>query len=83
MNTVLFVSATIGFFRKPFSSVQIVFGYHFADNVGGATIRTNFNYTCLRSICVQFLRILFSSFGEEDFALTIFKVLVFWLFFHR
>ena len=30
-------------------------------------IQTNFNYTFLRTICVQYLRILLSSFGEEDF----------------
>ena len=47
--------------------VQIIFGYYLANNVGGITIRTNFNYTCPRTICVQYLRILFSSFGEEDF----------------
>ena len=25
------------------------------------------NYKCSRTICVQYLKILFSSFGEEDF----------------
>ena len=47
--------------------VQIVFGYYFANNVGGATISTNFNKTYPRTISVQYLRILLSSFGEEDF----------------
>ena len=37
----------------------------FADNVGGATIYTNFNYTYPTSICVQYQRILLSSFGED------------------
>ena len=47
--------------------VQIVFGYYFADNVGGATIRTKFNYTYPGTYCVQYLRILFSSLGEKIF----------------
>ena len=47
--------------------VQIVFDYYLADNVGGATIWTNFNYTYPRTICVQYLRNLLSSFGEEVF----------------
>ena len=45
----------------------MVFVYYFADNLGGATILTNFNSTYLRTICVQYLRILFSSSGAEDF----------------
>ena len=32
--------------------VQIVFGYYFANNVGGATIWTNFDNTYPRSICM-------------------------------
>ena len=47
--------------------VQIVFGYYFANNVGGATIWTNFDYTYPRTICMSYLRILLSSFEEEDF----------------
>ena len=49
------------------SYVQIVFGYYFANNVDGTTIWTNFGYKYPRTIYVQYLRILFSSFGEEDF----------------
>ena len=44
--------------------VQIIFGYCFTNNVGGAT---NFNNTYPRTICLQYLRILLSmlsSFGE-------------------
>ena len=47
--------------------VQIVFGDYFANNVGGATIWTNFYCTYPRFIYVQYLRILLSIFGEEDF----------------
>ena len=36
-----------------------------ADNVGGTTIWTNFDYTYPRTICVQYLRILLISFGED------------------
>ena len=32
--------------------VQIVFGYYFANNVGGTTILTNFDYTYPRTICM-------------------------------
>ena len=32
--------------------VQIVFGYYFANNVGGATIWTNFDNTYPRTICM-------------------------------
>ena len=32
--------------------VQIVFGYYFANNVGGTTIWTNFDYTYPRIICM-------------------------------
>ena len=34
---------------------------------GGTTILTNLNNTYPRTICVRYLRILFSSFGGEDF----------------
>ena len=44
---------------------ELFFGYYF-DNIGGTTISTNFNYTYSRTICVQYLGILLSSF-EEDF----------------
>ena len=37
------------------------------DNVGGAAICTNFNYTYPRTICVQNPGILLCNFGEEDF----------------
>ena len=45
--------------------VQIIFGYYFADNVDGATIWTNFHYICAGTICEKYVRILFSSFGED------------------
>ena len=32
--------------------VQIVFGYYFANNVGGATIWTNFDNTYSKNICM-------------------------------
>ena len=32
--------------------VQIVFGYYFANNVGGATIWTNFDNTYSKTICM-------------------------------
>ena len=41
--------------------------FYFKDNKRGTTIWTNFNYTFPRTIFAQYLRILFSSFGEEDF----------------
>ena len=47
--------------------LQTVFGYYFADNVGCTTNWTNFNYTCPRTICLQYLRILWSGFGEKEF----------------
>ena len=46
------------------------FSYYFKDNmdnIGGANIWTNFIYTYPRTICVQYLRILFCGFGKEDF----------------
>ena len=46
--------------------VQIVSGYYFSDNVGGATISTNIKSTSLITIRVQYLRIQLSSFREED-----------------
>ena len=48
------------------------FSYYFKDNIGGATIWTNFIYTYPRTICVQYLRILFCGFGKEDFAFGLF-----------
>ena len=55
--------------------IQIVFGYYFTDNATGPTIRTNFYYTNLRTICMQYLRILLSSFGEEDFQTLILNLI--------
>ena len=55
----------------------MIFGYYFVDNVGGATIRTNFNYKYLRTICVQNLRILLSSFEKEDFSKICIKFAMF------
>ena len=55
----------------------MILGYYFVDNVGGATILTNFNYTYLRTICVQYLRILLSSFEEEDFSKICIKFAMF------
>ena len=69
-----------------YQTIIIVFDYYFEDNVGGATIWTNFTYTCPRTTCVQYLRILFSSFREEDFQRFCFKfamVKCLWLLFHR
>ena len=45
--------------------VQTVFGYFFADKVDGAPFEQTI--TDLRNIRVQYLRILLSSFGEENF----------------
>ena len=45
-------------FYNKFDMFKIVFGYYFAQNVSGVTIGTNLNYTYLRNICVQYLRIL-------------------------
>ena len=50
------------------------------NNVGGATIWSIFNKTYPRTICVQYLRILFSSFGEEDFQRFSIKLIMFKLF---
>ena len=57
-------------FALNYNYVQIVFGYYFDDIVGGATIWTNFNYTYPSTIWLQYLKILFSSFGEEDFQIV-------------
>ena len=54
-------------FGEDFQRFVFACGYYFDDNVGGATIWTNINYTCPTTICVQYPRILFSSLGEEDF----------------
>ena len=43
----------------------MVFGYYFTDNEDGTTIWRNFNKKYPRTICVQHLRILLSSFGED------------------
>ena len=61
--------------------VQVVFGYYFPDNVGGATIETNFNYKYSGTICVQYLRILLSSFGKENFKSLVNRNQIF-AFFH-
>ena len=45
----------------------IVFGYYFTNNVGGAAIWKNLNYTYPRNICVQYLRILLSSLEKKIF----------------
>ena len=57
-------------FRRTFlEDVSLIFlcsnplGYYFAENVGGATIYTNF----IIHRQGLFLKILLSSFGEEDF----------------
>ena len=41
--------------------------FYFIGNAGGASIGTDLNKTYPRAICVQYLRILFRSFREEDF----------------
>ena len=46
--------------------LKLVFGYYLVNNVGGTTL-TNFNHTYLRTIGMQYLRILLRSFEEEDF----------------
>ena len=58
--------------------------HYSVDNAGGTTIGTNFNFKCPRTIFVQHLRILWSSFGEEDFrrfALNLLSSIVFHYYF--
>ena len=47
--------------------VEIVFVYYFTDNASGTTIWTNLNDTYPNTIQVQYLWIVSSSFGEQDF----------------
>ena len=47
--------------------VKIVFGYYLIDNVGDTTILYTLKYTYPKTFCVQYLRNMLSSFGEEDF----------------
>ena len=42
-------------------------GHYFTENVGGATIGKNFNYTDPRTICMQYLRILLSVLEKKIF----------------
>ena len=60
-SLLLFVFKIIAFYLKKILAI-------FSANIaGGATFGTNFNYTYPRTICVQYLRNLLSSFGGEDF----------------
>ena len=63
----------IGSFREEVENVKIWFSSNnFKTNVGGATKTYNIggtilNYTYARTICVKYLKILLSSFGEDNF----------------
>ena len=52
-----------------------------SDNVGGTTIRTNANNTYPSTICVQYLRILLSSFEKKIFKCLVDRNQIF-AFFH-
>ena len=62
-----FVEEDFQRFCIKFNYVQIVFGYYFAENVVAPPFEQTFLDIPKDNLCAIYLRILFSSFEEENF----------------